>query len=159
MSHTLVTTYFEADHRRLDSLFRQFQALKQTDMGRAASLFDPFLRGLRRHIVWEEELLFPRFESKTGLSPAMGPTAVMRDEHRRIEAALARIRDRVRAGDPASDGDEAALLEVLAAHNQKEETILYPAIDQHLSEAEAAEVFAAMEAITAERDAPGSGAR
>jgi hemerythrin superfamily protein len=52
----LITAYFEADHDRLDSLFRHFQLHKRSDMEKAKSYFKVFLQGLKRHIVWEEGL-------------------------------------------------------------------------------------------------------
>jgi hemerythrin-like domain-containing protein len=46
----------------------------------------------------------------------------------------------VRQQDPESDLEEARLLDLLAAHNQKEEHVLYPALDRLLSAQEQAAV-------------------
>lgn len=146
----LVTQYFEADHNRLDTAFSRFQQLKREAFPEAKQYFKVFIKGLKRHIVWEEDVLFPLFESKTGMQNT-GPTEVMREEHRRIGALLERIHDKVRKADPSSDDDEEMLLEVLGGHNHKEEMILYPAIDQTITEEEAAAAFLAMEMIPAER--------
>ncbi len=86
-----------------------------------------------RHIAWEEQILFPLFEDLTGMKD-MGPTAVMREEHRQIEAALEAIHAKVEHRDLDSAPQEAALMEVLKFHNDKEETILYPAIDHMVGE-------------------------
>ena len=147
---SVITQYFEADHDRLDRIFKQFQQTKRASVADAKPYFRTFNNGLKRHIVWEEDVLFPAFEEKTGMKSS-GPTAVMREEHRQIGALLERIHDKVRRGDPGSGAEEAELLAVLGAHNQKEEGVLYPAIDQLLTEEEAAAVFVAMESIPAER--------
>jgi len=147
----LITNYFEADHDRLDVLFRHFQAHKRNDFPKAKSYFRNFLRGLKRHIVWEEEILFPIFETKSGMPAGVGPTQVMRMEHRQIGAALEKIHDKVREQNPDSDADEKALLDVLGQHNMKEESILYPGIDELISEQDAADMFRAMEEIPEEK--------
>ena len=132
-----VTAYYEHDHDRLDGLFAQFQQLKRTNFAKAKEFFKEFKFGLQRHIVWEEEILFPLFEHKTGISEG-GPTHVMRMEHRLIAKYLEEIHEKVKAGSPDSDDEEQMLLNTLFAHNQKEEQILYPAIDRSLSDNERA---------------------
>lgn len=145
-----ITTHFAADHDRLDALFTEFQALKRKDPAAAKEKFKGFLKGLTRHIVWEEDVLFPLFEQKTGMSDS-GPTAVMRMEHRQIKGHLDAIHDKVRVADPDSDASEKALLEVLKDHNMKEEQILYPAIDMGLDRSGIDSVQKAMDAIPEER--------
>lgn len=148
---TSITQYYEDDHDRLDGLFKNFQSLKGTDFPRAKESFVQFKFGLQRHIVWEEEILFPLFERKTGMPPNMGPTAVMRMEHKEIGQHLEAIHQKVKNGDPNSDESEKGLLKALGLHNQKEEQILYPAIDQHLTNAEREQVFTQMREIPEER--------
>lgn len=144
-----VTTYYEEDHDRLDRLFREFQRYKRSDFAKAKQFFREFKTGLQRHIIWEEEILFPQFEEKTG--NAQGPTAVMRMEHRLIGRYLEMIHEKVRAGDPASDKEEEEMMALLGQHNLKEENILYPAIDRHLRSEEVEAVFASMKALPEER--------
>jgi regulator of cell morphogenesis and NO signaling len=60
----------------------------------------------------------------------------MRAEHRKIEEALQRVDDYVRDGNPDCDEDEARLLEILQAHNFKEERVVYPLVDRMLGAAE-----------------------
>lgn len=86
------------------------------------------------HHVKEEQLLFPALE-RTGLGAATGPTTVLRDEHRHIEAWLARIdaalrqRDRNRLAAAVS-----GYLTVTRAHLLKENQIVFP-LAKHLLEA------------------------
>ena len=150
MKTNLITQYFEVDHKRLDAAFACFQALKRESFPEAKQYFKIFYKGLKRHIVWEEEVLFPLFEEKSGMKNN-GPTFVMRDEHRRIGAFLDRIHEKVRKADPLIDDDERVLLEVLGAHNTKEEQVLYPAIDKLVDQREMVKVFLALENIPAER--------
>ena len=145
-----ITDFMVQDHDRLDGLFRDFQSAKTRDVAKAKECFSEFKRGLQRHIVWEEEFLFPRFEERTGAGNG-GPTSVMRLEHRRIKGLLDGVHDRVAAGRMDTDEYERELKDVLLVHNTKEESILYPGIDGCLAEAEAAGLIKAMQALPAER--------
>ena len=138
-----ISAYFQADHDRLDHLFHQYCEKKRTDVRAAKPYFLAFLKGLQRHVVWEEEVLFPFFEKVRG--EAVGPIEVMRQEHRKIGAILNRIHNKVKVADPNTDDDKEELLAVLKPHNDKEEKILYPVIDQHAGAGQAAELFLQME--------------
>jgi iron-sulfur cluster repair protein YtfE (RIC family) len=140
---------FAGDHDRLDDCLHQFQLLKRSDFAGAREHFKAFKFGLQRHIIWEEQILFPRFEAKTGMH-GCGPTEVMRQEHRRIGALMEAIHEKVKRGDPESDVEERDLIDVLSAHNLKEETILYPALDRLLTDAEKTEAFEAMDKLPEE---------
>lgn len=146
----LIAGYFEQDHDRLDALFQSFQTVKRRDFAKAKEAFKEFKFGLQRHIVWEEDLLFPLWEEKTGMSEG-GPTFVMRAEHRQIGAQLEAIHQKVADQNPDSDREEQALLDLLGAHNLKEERVLYPAIDQVTTQAERDAVYQKMEQIPEER--------
>jgi hemerythrin-like domain-containing protein len=127
-----ITRYLSWDHDRLDGILSEAtRHVEQGDLGQARSLFVSFEEGLRRHIRIEEELLFPLFESRTGMRN--GPTAVMRAEHRLIEAELARMRQGLDAGDASEYASGLATLHgVLGPHNAKEEQVLYPTTDDML---------------------------
>lgn len=141
-----VNDTFEKDHDRLDGHFAEFQRLKRTDFPAAKANFKQFMFGLKRHIIWEEEILFPIFERATGMLDR-GPTAVMRQEHVLIHERLDALHAKVRAGDPESDAEADALLGVLKDHNMKEEQILYPAIDQMLAPGQLESIEKAMAAV------------
>lgn len=132
-----VTEALAWDHDRLDALERSAFAARAAEDGPVArERYAVFARGLRRHIGFEEELLFPAFEEGSGIDPAAGPTAVMRMEHRRIEELLARIEAAIAEPGPAADELRRELHHVLGEHNFKEENVLYPGTDRLLSEAE-----------------------
>ena len=145
-----MTTIFEfmsMDHDRLDNIFEAFKNLKKSDISGARRSFLEFKAGLQAHIAWEEDILFPIFERETGMRDT-GPTAVMRMEHSQIKNLLEEIGQQVLAGDlEESDEAETNLLEVLGSHNQKEESILYPAIDNLTSEQEKEQAIAKMTAM------------
>jgi uncharacterized protein (DUF2249 family)/hemerythrin-like domain-containing protein len=121
------------DHDRLDALEQAaFEERAAGDLQAAFDLYAQFALGLRRHIGFEEEILFPSFEELSGMPPDAGPTAVMRAEHREIERLLDEIAGGI--GDAAADVDavRADLHRVLGEHNLKEEGVLYPTVDQRL---------------------------
>lgn len=132
-----ISEFMSRDHDRLDAIFAKVR--NELDAGKAKALFASFGAGLRAHIVWEEEILFPPFEERTGMRDA-GPTAVMRLEHARILELLQEIGAAV--GTPGAVEPAGALIEVLTPHNHKEENVLYPWLDQSLTPAEAAAILA-----------------
>ena len=146
-----VFDFMAQDHDRLDGIFKEFRGIKVQDLKKAKSFFHDFKIGLQKHIVWEEEILFPIFENKTGMFET-GPTAVMRMEHRQIKEFLEKIHDRILKGETKEiDELEKGLIEVLTAHNLKEESILYPWIDDSLSETEREAVFTQMKNLPPEK--------
>lgn len=145
-----IKQYYEDDHDRLDGLFKKFQELKRKDFQEAKTSFKEFMQGLKRHIIWEEEILFPLFEKHTGMTNS-GPTQVMRMEHEEIKKHLGAIHDKVKAGNADSDADEKNLISALSVHNDKEEGVLYPMIANEASEEETTEVFTAMERVPEDR--------
>jgi iron-sulfur cluster repair protein YtfE (RIC family) len=150
MSTQRVLDFYAHDHDELDGFLKVFQSLKRSDPARAKQFFRQFKFGLQRHIFWEDEILFPVFESKTGMKDS-GPTAVMRQEHVLIKGALEALHLKVREGDPDSDAEEKALIEILSGHNDKEENILYPAIDKLTTLEEREILFKQMKDVPEER--------
>ena len=141
---TTISGFMRADHARLDTTFEEFKRLGNDEIDRGKSLFFDFNAGLRRHIIWEEDILFPIFERATGMHDS-GPTEVMRMEHRQIKQILEEIKEKVTAGILVGIQEaENGLLEVLGSHNQKEENILYPAIDQLSDEEQTEQVISRM---------------
>lgn len=149
MSASPVQTSLAHDHDRLDQLLDAYRRLKHVDFARAKQAFREFKIGLQRHIIAEEEIFFPLFEDKTGMRDR-GPTIVMRAEHREIGRCLEALHDKVRRHDLDSDREEEELFQTLFAHNQREENVLYPAIDRLSSEEERADALRKMEELPEE---------
>jgi regulator of cell morphogenesis and NO signaling len=145
-----ITAFYEQDHDRLDELFKTFQQMKRSDFLKAKEAFKEFKYGLQRHIVWEEDILFPLWEKETGITEG-GATSVMRTEHRQIGQHLEAIHSKVMDQNPDSDQEEQALLNLLGSHNMKEERVLYPGIDRVASAEVRETVFQQMETIPEDR--------
>ena len=145
-----ITALYEQDHDRLDELFKTFQQLKRSDYPKAKDAFKEFKLGLQRHIVWEEDILFPLWEKETGIKEG-GATSAMRTEHRQIGQHLDAIHQKVIDQNPDSAQEEQALLALLGSHNMKEERVLYPGIDRVTSAEVRETVFHDMKKITEER--------
>ncbi len=121
------------DHDRLDALETEaFRKRSEGDLRSAGEIYAVFAAGLRRHIAFEEQILFPAFETTSGMPPTAGPTAVMRAEHREIEDLIGRIEAGIAQKDAPVDQLRRSLHAVLEEHNFKEEQVLYPATDQLL---------------------------
>ncbi|NNN05769.1 MAG: hemerythrin domain-containing protein [Elusimicrobia bacterium] len=138
MADEMISDFFKKDHDEIDAL------LAAVDFDRpkeALPILAEFDRRLERHIVWEEEILFP---TAARLAPplAHGPIAVMLEEHILIRKDKRDALERLAAGDGAgAKRSTAAMLEVLGGHNMKEEQILYPTCDRVLAGAQAARVM------------------
>ncbi len=92
-------------------------------------MFERFRCGLERHILQEEDVLFPAFERLTGM--ATGPTVVMRSEHLELRQLMSSIELAL----TGNEGETARRVmhevgQLLTTHNEKEERILYPATDR-----------------------------
>jgi uncharacterized protein (DUF2249 family) len=125
------------DHDRLDALGEAaFRARAVGDFPAAFDLFAEFATGLRRHIGFEEQVLFPAFEDAAVMPPFVGPTAVMRAEHKVILDLLEQIAMRI--GDAAEplDALRQSFHTIIGDHNLKEERVLYPSTDRLLGAAE-----------------------
>lgn len=140
-----VTSFYAVDHDDIDGLLDEFRAARNGDRPAAIALFREFKGRLERHIGWEDDILFPLFERLSGMQDN-GPTVVMRREHRIIRALLDSIDATLQQDHASIDADESDLLEVLAAHNMKEENILYPLIDRQISAADREALFTRMRA-------------
>jgi uncharacterized protein (DUF2249 family)/hemerythrin superfamily protein len=125
-----VSEYLQADHRRLDGILVEAQRLVAAgDYPSAAARFAEFSSGLDRHIDVEEQILFPTFESATGMRG--GPTQVMRAEHIQIRDSMRTATDALARAEGEVLGVAIhELTETLSAHNMKEEHMLYPMTDQ-----------------------------
>ena len=116
------------DHRYCDDLFARAEAAIQTGDPAAAERWQAFGEALLLHFSQEENVLFPGFEAQRG---PMGPTMVMRQEHAMMRDMLNTVSERIASGDTDAALDAAdALMATIQQHNMKEESILYPMLDQ-----------------------------
>lgn len=129
------TMFLTRDHQDCDALWAEVEAAAEAgDPARARARFDIFHGAMERHFSFEEKTLFPAFEEATGMRG--GPTHVMRHEHAQMRQVLAAMAEAFANGDvdlALDQGD--TLLMLIQQHNLKEERMLYPACDAHLSQA------------------------
>ena len=142
-----ISDYMTRHHRDCDDAFARAEAAAATSdwagLERDAGMF---LREMVRHIGLEENLLFPAFEKRTGMMS--GPTEMMRMEHEQMRSMFAQMRAAIDAKDAEQYlGLSETLLVLLQQHNMKEESMMYPMLDQSLGE-EANNLLAQMENLT-----------
>jgi hemerythrin-like domain-containing protein len=115
----------EREHREIDAGIEAYTATADVESLHQA------MSALRRHIYLEEEFLFPPLR-EAGM---LGPVMVMLREHGELWHgldALSRMLGEAQSSDRASSACRAMLAQ-LAAHNAKEEPIVYPQAEQVLS--------------------------
>lgn len=145
--HTILE-FMGSDHHTCDDLFASAEeAVAKKDWDSARSLFDRFQAAMAHHLAMEEEVLFPAFEARTGMS--MGPTQVMRSEHVQMRDLIANMGRAVAESDQDSYlGLSETLNMLMQQHNLKEENVLYPMTDQVLG-GERDDLIRSMQAISA----------
>lgn len=141
MATQYINDFLTEDHERLDELLENFRDRKRRALAEAREILRQFTVALHRHLQWEETILFPLFEQKTGQA---GLTDTLRAEHEEIREWLAALNDKVEQGDLDSDREEKMLEEELGGHNGREEYALYPQLDKLLTDEERQRVFEAM---------------
>jgi regulator of cell morphogenesis and NO signaling len=161
-----ISAYLGADHHRLTRYWEEFleavkacglsyETLFTTEKGHrvaAVQRLSQFIFGLRRHIRMEEDLLFPLFEDRSGMPTGTGPTAVMRAEHREIEAILMAVEKLLDAGDCATliqtiEGQPVHPSALFQSHDAKEERVLYPMADRLFTQAEKDDLCLKMQSV------------
>lgn len=129
---TTFSDFLAPDHKRCDELFAAAEAAaSRGEWDEAAKAFVDFRDALRHHFAMEEDVMFPAFETRTGMR--QGPTAVMRNEHRQMGDLLDQLGHAVKSSDGSAFlGDADTLLILMQQHNVKEEQMLYRMADQAL---------------------------
>jgi len=127
-----IVDFLGSDHRACDDLFASAEvAVAQKNWDSARSLFERFQTAMAHHLAMEEEVLFPAFEARTGMSS--GPTQVMRMEHEQMRGLLQEMASAVTSADKNRYlGLSETLNMLMQQHNLKEENMLYPMSDQVL---------------------------
>jgi iron-sulfur cluster repair protein YtfE (RIC family) len=147
-----ILEFLGSDHHACDNVFASAEeAVARKDWDSARSLFDRFQAAMARHLAMEEDVLFPAFESRTGMST--GPTEVMRMEHAQMRDLLQAMANAIAAGNQNGYlGLSETLNMLMQQHNLKEENMLYPMSDRVLG-ADSDSVIREMEASAGPRPA------
>jgi len=143
---TTISDFLIPDHHFCDGLFATTEAeVAKGDWGSAFAGFSHFHKSMKHHFAMEEEVMFPAFENRTGIT--QGPTSMMRNEHCQMTDLLSQLADAVEVKDRESFlGDADTLLILIQQHNLKEEQMLYRMADQVL-EGQLDEVVGRMRAM------------
>lgn len=122
------------DHGRCDLLFSKAEAAaEQARWDECLSCTRAFVNAVLEHFVVEEDVLFPAFEARTGMTE--GPTRVMRGEHVQMRELMNALGEAAAGSDGEAFADAAeTLLILMQQHNMKEENILYPMCEQTIGD-------------------------
>jgi iron-sulfur cluster repair protein YtfE (RIC family) len=158
MTSDLATEPLRAEHRELLPHLRALQTaadeLAKMDRSEAVRTLGDIVAFLRGHLVpharAEEAVLYPAVEEAMN---APGATATMRADHAEIVARIGRLADTANAvgerwPDPRLAVDLThelvGLSAILLLHFRKEEDVLLPVLDAHLTAEQASALFASM---------------
>ncbi|AGA32934.1 Nitric oxide-dependent regulator DnrN or NorA [Thioalkalivibrio nitratireducens DSM 14787] len=121
-----IQAFLTDDHRSCDRAYTEMEsALATGNRDGARSACDRFIADMKRHFQREEAVLFPRFETVTGMRD--GPTRAMKMEHDQMRGLMDELAQAVANGDHRSGlGTAETLLMMIQQHNLKEEQVLYP---------------------------------
>jgi iron-sulfur cluster repair protein YtfE (RIC family) len=140
-----IAEFMTEDHKACDYKFADAEeAALADDWSKAEAAFHAFRDDMARHFRMEEEVLFPALKSAGGPS---GPVHIMLMEHAQIKELLKQMGAAVERKDTQEYGGlSETLLMVMQQHNNKEENILYPIMDQILANEREA-LFGRMQAV------------
>ncbi|MES2148462.1 MAG: hemerythrin domain-containing protein [Pseudomonadota bacterium] len=128
-----ISSFLAADHARCDALLSLTrEAVRIHDWSEATRNLSAFARTANRHLSMEEDIVFAAYEQ--GLGHPSEPCAMLRSEHRLIRGMAVRMADALDQADGLSFYMHADTLRILLhQHGEKEEGVLYPAIERLLA--------------------------
>ncbi|HVE38291.1 MAG TPA: hemerythrin domain-containing protein [Planctomycetota bacterium] len=129
-----VDDVFGEDHQVLGALLERLRSAIPERSPEALATLEAFTLGLRAHMSWEEELLFPAvFAHAT--SAQKRSIESLEIDHERLRETLSSLHSSLAAGDFATARTLADWLEtLLRGHNYDEEHGVYVEADQYLTE-------------------------
>ena len=129
---TDISSFMTADHKDCDDSFVEFEnAIATQNWPDLTNSWTQFAKKLLHHFEMEETVLFPEFESATGMT--QGPTAIMRAEHIQMRSLISTLESAIESQDTEQcQGIAETLMIMMQQHNMKEEQMLYPMTDQHI---------------------------
>lgn len=129
-----IQSYMTNHHKECDNLLVEAEGLlADKDWTGFSQAWLTFSQETVSHFNMEEEILFPEFEAKTGMTG--GPTMVMRSEHNQVKALFEQMQIAIEGQDlDRAMGIVESVMLLIQQHNMKEEQILYPMTDAHLND-------------------------
>ena len=127
-----IKEYLTSEHSRCDNYFATMEDNASKSLKDAKTSFEAFRDATEKHFQKEERVMFEEFEQKTGMT--QGPTAMMRHEHTQMRNLMQQMGEAIDADDKDRFFSlSETLMILLQQHNMKEEQMLYPMAQQHLS--------------------------
>jgi len=127
-----IKEFLTSDHGRCDEYFADMEKNATESLEGAKESCEAFIHETEKHFQMEERVMFEEFESKTGMTE--GPTAMMRHEHAQMRGLMAQMLEAIEAGNKDKFfGTTETFMILQQQHNMKEEQMLYPMAQQHLS--------------------------
>ena len=127
-----IKEYLSTDHSKCDEIFAQMEEKASSSLEDAKELCEEFISHSERHFQMEERVMFVEFETKTGMT--QGPTQMMRHEHTQMRGLMKDMLNALEEGNKDKFfGNSETLMILMQQHNMKEEQMLYPMAQQHLS--------------------------
>jgi len=140
-----IKEYLTSEHGRCDNYFATMEDNASKSLKDAKTSFEAFRDATEKHFQKEERVMFEEFEQKTGM--VQGPTAMMRHEHTQMRNLMQQMGEAIDADDKDRFFSlSETLMILLQQHNMKEEQMLYPMAQQHLS-AESDKVIEMMDSM------------
>ena len=142
-----ILKFMDKDHEELVALFDQFLSHIKNNSDQSIEVFSQFRQNLQKHFHWEEKILFPLFEERTGF-PGADTTFVLKNEHIQIKSMFI---DKIEAMLIEKKYSEITLLtvgleEMLSIHRNLETDIFYPWFDNSLDMVERKRVLKILKA-------------
>jgi len=143
-----IKDFLTQDHRRCDEIFAAMEEKANNSLSDAKEITQEFIADMEHHFQMEEKVMFLEFETKTGMT--QGPTAMMRHEHEQMRNLMSQMKEALESDNKDKFlGLTETLMILLQQHNMKEEQMLYPMAQQHLS-AESDRIIDMMQSIVVE---------
>ena len=127
-----IQKFLSADHRHCDDVLVKLESgISNKKWQETESNLAQFTQVMDKHLLFEEDVLFPSFEDATGMR--QGPTVVMRSEHAQMRELMGEMkRSLTEKNEDRFLGLCETLMILTQQHNYKEEHMLYPMCDAHL---------------------------
>jgi len=143
-----IKEFLTNDHLKCDEIFASMEEEAVKSLENTRPLCEEFIAQTEKHFQMEERVMFLEFETKTGMT--QGPTMMMRQEHTQMRALMKDMLNAIEINNKDKFfGYSETLMILLQQHNMKEEQMLYPMAQQHLS-AESDRIVDMMSSLTAQ---------
>ncbi len=127
-----IKEYLTSDHSRCDEYFAVMEENASNSLSSAKVAYEAFAQCTERHFQMEEKIMFLEFERKTGMTE--GPTSMMRHEHTQMRNLIKQMGEAIDSDNKDKFfGLSETLMILMQQHNMKEEQMLYPMAQQHLT--------------------------